>query len=252
MRRLVVMLATATLLTAGGCGLNSYERRLTETLDRMKYENRLNTMLMPAQTKGKWEELGIYLRPPKNLELAKEFLLPSPEPGKFDLEASFYEPQKGQGAAPKQINLHVLARIKRPKGTAKKKQQPTPADTADRTNFNRDIINLLNTAYSPPDEITESKFKSKTEKSPISSYANEYKEAMFAVGDKNVHVYIQKKDIYETAMIYEYAKSEHTALVSKIQLSLECFAVGERAKRAFSGTMSEEEGGGAPQGGVAF
>ncbi len=84
----------------------------------MDYDARLNKQLMPAATKPKWDELLIHVRPPREMVQAKEFLLTAPEPGKFDLEASFYEPQKKDEAA-KTVNLHVLARIKQPKNAPK-------------------------------------------------------------------------------------------------------------------------------------
>ena len=43
--------------------------------------------------------------------------------------------------------------------------------------------------------------------------------------------------------IFEYPKAEHNSVNPKIGLCLECFATGERAKRAFAGNESEEEGG---------
>ena len=88
-----VILASASLVVAWGCG-NSYDIRLNKTLEDMKYRKRLDEMLMPPLTKNKFEELLIFVRPPKKLELAKEFLLPLPEPGKFDLEASLLDTGK--------------------------------------------------------------------------------------------------------------------------------------------------------------
>src|SRR4051794_989920 len=108
MRRLLAMMATAALLIAGGCGSKSYDERLARTLDEMRYRKRLDENLMPPVTGNKIEQMLIYLRPPKSLALAKEFQLTQVEPGKFDLEATFLEPEK-QG-------LHVLARRKLPKG----------------------------------------------------------------------------------------------------------------------------------------
>jgi hypothetical protein len=238
MRRVSTMLATALLLIAGGCGLNSYEARLDKTLEKMRYEERLNKMLSPALTKGGWEEQLVYLRPPKGMVPATDFLLTAPEPGKFEIAASFHEEQK-------QI-LHVLVRVKRAKATGKKKAAPTPADTADRTNFNRDIISLLTTSFSPPDEITATKFKTVKEKD------NEFKEFLFSVNDKDVKVCLNKEDNYETALIFEYPKAEQANVTSKITLCLESFATGKKANSAFKGTGGEEESGAAAPTGPAF
>src|SRR2546421_5517135 len=99
MRRVWAILTTASLMAAWGCG-NSYDIRMNKTLEDMRYRKRLDDNLMPAPTKGKFEDLMIFVRPPKNLQPAKEFLLPLPEPGKFDLEASFLETKAGDASAP--------------------------------------------------------------------------------------------------------------------------------------------------------
>src|ERR1700733_5315978 len=113
MRRVLAFLATtaATLLLANGCA-KSYDIRMNRTLEKMRYEKRLNDNLMPAP-KGKLEAFLIFVRPPKSLAQSKEFLLTTLEPGRFDVSESFLEKDKQ--------SLHVLARVKRPKSTAKKK-----------------------------------------------------------------------------------------------------------------------------------
>lgn len=237
MRRVAAMLGSAVILLAGGCGLNSYEARLNQTLERMKYEDRLNKMLMPASTDKEWQEYSIYLRPPKSLAPAKEFFLTAPEPGKFEIEKTFLEAQKQ--------SLHVLARLKLAKNAAKKKAAPSPADTADRTNFNKDIIDLVTSSYSPPEELILTKFKVTNEKS------NEYKWTTFEVNGKNVQIYLYKKDQYEVALIFEFPKADQSSLTGKIKLCLESFAVGDKAKRYFSGGGGEDEAVGANPG-VAF
>ncbi|WP_406695826.1 hypothetical protein V5E97_32990 [Singulisphaera sp. Ch08] len=238
MRRVLAMLATMALLMIGGCGSKSYELRLDETLENIKYQDRLNKLLMPALTKGKWEELSIYLRPPKNLAQTKAWMLVETEPGKFDQEASFDEPKKQ--------SMHVLARVKRAK-TPGKKAAPSPADTVDRTNFNGDVLAILNEFYKPPEELTITKFKTETKKK------NDFKFHSMTVNDKSVKIYLYKKDPYDVALIFEYPKSEEADLYSKIGLSLESFAVGDRARRFFGGATSEAEASGdAAPSGVAF
>ena len=246
MRRVWVILASATLVVAWGCG-NSYDIRLNKTLDDMKYRKRLDEMLMPPLTKNKFEELLIFVRPPKKLELAKEFLLPLPEPGKFDLEASLLEtakagdsptpgeaPQPGAEApksseAPKQ-SLHIVARVKRPKNPASKKKVVEPAN---RREFTTDLLALVNAAYAPPVEVALDKFKETTKR------FNTFKQYAFTVGEKYVQVYFYapkkdaaKIDPYEVALIFEYPRSEHNNLFGKIDLSLEAFGVGNKAQSA--------------------
>ena len=268
MRRVWVILASASLLVAWGCG-NSYELRLNKTLDDMKYRKRLDDMLMPHLTKNKFEDLRIFVRPPKKLELAKEFmLLPLPDPGKFDLEASLVEtakagdsptpggepPQPGAEAAksaeaPKQ-SMHVVARVKLPKNPAAKKKAVEPAN---RLEFNTDLLALVNSTYAPAEKETIDRYK------VTSKRFNSFKQHSFTVGEKYVQVYLYvpknatKNEPYEVALIFEYPRAEHNSLVGKIDLCLESFAVGDKAKNAFSGGLSEPAGGpAAPAGPGAF
>jgi len=225
-RVLALLLATATLLYIAGCGAKSYETRLDETLNDMKYQDRLNKLLLPAMTKDKWQEMSIYLRPPKSLVQSKAWALAPTEPGKFDLEASFNEPSRQ--------DMHVLVRVKRAKG-ASKKGAPNPADTVDRTNFSGDVLAVLNDTYKPADELVITKFKAETKKK------NEYKFQTITANDKTIQIYFYKQEPYDVALIFEYPKSEQANLFSKIGLCLESFAVGERARRLFSGKSGDEE-----------
>jgi hypothetical protein len=267
MRRIWIVLVSAGLVTAWGCG-GSYNSRLDRTLDDMRYRKRLDDMLMPPPTDAKFRDLLVYVRPPKSLQPAKEFLLPL-EADKFDLAASFLEsaspgatpapsdqpPAAGEPAKqaemPKQ-SMHIVARVKRPKNAAAKKKVAEPAN---RREFTTDLLALLNSAYAPQPEVTLDKFKATSKGPPMSSKKNEFRWAPLPAGGKNVQVYIYapKGDPYEVALIFEYPSTEYQSLSGKIDLCLESFAVGNRAKAAFSGGVSEvPETGGAPAGGVAF
>ena len=245
MRQVLAMLVSATLLVVVGCSGKSYEIRLDKTLADMKYRDRLDRNLMPAPTKPKFDELQIFIRPPKSLELTKEPLLTDPDKTKFDLEAGFLE-------AAKQENMHVLARVKRAKAanTKTKKAEPPPPTRGD---FSRDILALLNTYYNPPPELSPDKFKEDKQKT-----GNIFRKHVFSGNNKDVQVYLYtpKGNPYEVAIIFEYPKAEQAALSSKIVLCLESFATAEKARKAFSGTAGEEEGAatGAPGagGGAAF
>lgn len=230
MRRVLATVATAALLVTCGCGGGSYKVRLDKTLDAMRYKKRLDDNLQPAPTKGKLEQNLIYLRPPKALDgPAKEFtLVPALEPGKFDISDTFFEKDKQ--------TLHVLARVKRPKAPANKKGAPEPPK-AERHEFIPDVIELLNSAYSL--ELDPAKAKEESKKQ------NKFRHLTFEANGKNVQVYFfgNKASTYEMALVFEYPKSEQATLVSKIELCLESMATGEKARRAFSGTMTEEEGG---------
>jgi hypothetical protein len=248
-------------LVAWGCA-GSYDKRLEKTLDDMKYRKRLDDMLMPPPSDAKFKDLLIYVRPPKSLQPAREFLLPL-EADKFDLAASFLESGGAGGTpapsdqpaapgeppkaaeTPKQ-SLHIVARVKRPKNPAAKKKVAEPAN---RREFTTDLLALVNSAYAPQPEVTLDKFKETTKKQ------NKFRQHSFAVGGKNVQVYLYapRGDPYEVALIFEYPSTEHANLSGKIDLCLESFAVGNKAKAAFSGGVSEAaEPSGAPAGGVAF
>jgi hypothetical protein len=239
MRRVLAMSVTAALLMAAGCGSKSYEVRLNKTLEDMRYRKRLDDNLMPAPTKGKFEELLIFVRPPKNLQQTKTFMLGTPEPGQFDLDASFDEPQKQ--------SMHLLARVKRPKAPDSKTKKAEAAPT-NRGDFNRDVLALLNNYYGTQD-LTVEKFKEETH------MTNKFKRHVFSANNKNVQVYLYgpKGDPYEVAFVFEFPSSEQATLISKIGLCLESFATGQKARRAFAGTGAAEEGTERGSGGgVAF
>lgn len=242
MRRVFAVLATTSILLAGGCGSKSYEKRLGLTLEEMQYRARLDKNLMPAPSKGKFIENMIFVRPPKSLgEPTKEFLMTVVEAGKFDVTESFVEKDKQ--------NLYVIARVKKPKNPAGKKAAPKPAEvTVARGDFNSDVISLLNGVYGVELEGAKAKEESKR--------LNKFKHLSFESNGKDVQVYLYggKTSPYEVALIFEYPKSEAKALVSKIDLTLGSFAVGEFAKRSFSGSVNPEESteGSTPAGPVAF
>jgi len=227
----MALVATTVLVLSGGCGSKSYEFRLDRTLDNMRYRKRLDDNLMPPPAKGiaPFEELGIFIRPPKNLVQSKEFQMTVLEPGQFDLASSFYEEKKQ--------NLHVLARVKKPKSAPKK--APTPEDTAVRGEFNQDVVGIVGNVYGVADALEVGKFKEVTKK------ANKFRYHTFATGEnKNVQVYLYKVDPYEVALIFDYPSSEQANLSSRINLALESFAVGPKAKSRYAGAdvSAEDEG----------
>src|SRR5262249_22151433 len=175
-----------------------------------------------------------YVRPPKNLQQAKVFLLPLPDPSKFDFATSFLESQAGSdvqqptdpsapGEPPKAVasakqSMHLLARVKRPKNPAAKQ----PEAPVSRGDFNQDVLALLNAAYALPAPLTLDKFKETKKKNTTFRYHS------FDVAGKNVLAYLYgpKNDPYEVALIFEYPSSEHSNLIGKVELCLESFAVG--------------------------
>ena len=221
MRRVLAMLATtaATLMLAGGCA-KSYDIRMSKTLERMRYEKRLDDNLIAAPKGTKFETYHIFVRPPLNLKgPSKEFLLGVQEPGKFELTESFLEGNKQ--------SLHVLARVKVPKDPTKKKAAPKPEDAVVRGEFNADVIAIVNSVYAV--ELDPAKAKEESKKP--GNVKNVYRHLKFEGNGKDVQVYLngKKGDPYEVALIFEYPKAEEAALISKIELCLESFATGERA-----------------------
>jgi hypothetical protein len=231
MRRVCVNLASACLLLIVGC--RDYDVRMEKTLEEMKYQQRLEKNLEKAPLKGALQTELIYVRPPKGLTgPTKTFSLVAVEPGKFDLENSFIDQAK-------QASLHVLARHKKPKAPPKKGVKPT--EVAPRGDFTAEVIDLVKAAYGA-DDLTPSKFKAMSKRHE--GRENAYKEAKLDLATKEVLIYLygDKNSPYNVALIYEYPKSEVNNLSPKIGLSLEAFAVGEAAQRAFAGG-TEIEGG---------
>src|SRR3954467_8814347 len=151
MNRLSAIILGAGLVLVLGCGTQNYEIRLEHTIEKMKYQKRLDDNLTDAPTKGKLEELQIYVRPPKNMTgPTQTFQMTVVEPGKFDVESSFIEQDKQ--------SLHLLARVKRPKTPAKKgaAAEPTP-----RGDFNADVVELVKNVYGVELNVTDFKEEKK-------------------------------------------------------------------------------------------
>jgi hypothetical protein len=230
MKRVAAVLLGMGLVLLVGCGTQSYETRLDKTLEHMHYQKRLDDNLGDAATKGKLEELQIYVRPPKDMTgPTQTFQMTVVEPGKYDVESSFIELEKQ--------SLHILARVERPKTPSKK--APTPAETTPRNEFNADVVDLVRNVYGA--ELDVSKFKDEKKRD------NTFKYLLLDLNAKHVQIYLygdsSKKSPYKVALIFEYPKTEHNAVNPKIGLCLESFAVGDKAKLAFAGGATDEEGG---------
>jgi hypothetical protein len=231
MKRLAAVVLGLGLVLILGCGTQSYEKRLDLTLDNMKYQKRLDDNLGDAATKGKLEELQIYVRPPKNMTgPTQTFQLTVLEPGKYDVESSFIEREKQ--------SLHILGRVKRPKTPSKK--APTQAETP-RGEFKADVVDLIKNVYGV--ELAVSDFKDDTKR--IMGDRPTDNTIMYKLLDLNakkvqIYLYSGKNSPYEVALIFEYPKAEHNAANPKIGLCMESFAVGDKAKRAFAGGETED------------
>src|SRR3954468_11556281 len=175
MKRLSVVVLGAGLLVVLGCGTQNYEYRLEQTIEKMKYQKRLDDNLTDAPTKGKLEELQIYVRPPRNMTgPTQTFQMTVVEPGKFDVESSFIEQDKQ--------SLHLLARVKRPKTPSKK--APTPAESTPRGDFNTDVVDLVKNVYGT--DLEASQFKEEK----MQKGSNSYKAKTLDLGAKSVQIYL--------------------------------------------------------------
>jgi hypothetical protein len=235
MKRAFAIVASACLILAMGC--SNYDTRLGTTLEEMRYRKRLDENLLPAATKGKLEEFQIFVRPPKNLKgPTQTFAWTVIEPGRFDLENSFIDQDKGE-------SLHILVRVKKPKAPASTKKGATPTEAVPRGDFTTEVIDLIKSVYGV--EIDETK-KLKPDIKKHGNRENDFKSTTLEIAAKEVQVYLygDKNGPYEVALIFDYPTEEKKTIDSKIRLSLEAFAVGEAARHAFSdGGEGEGEGG---------
>jgi hypothetical protein len=239
MKRAFATLAGGCFVLAVGCA--DYDIRLGRTYDEMKWQKRLNDNLEEAPTKGLLQADLIYVRPPKGLKgPTQNFLFAQVEPGRFDIESSFIDETS-------KASLHLLARIKKPKAPAiKKGPTPAPAETAPRGKFVDDVIDLVKVATGV-DQMPPLKPETKTH----ADRETAYKTAKLDLPSKDVQFYFLEdpSGVREVALIFDYPKTEVNKISPKIGLCLESAAVGERARRAFSGS-SELEGGAEPEGGA--
>lgn len=243
MKRALACLLSMSLVLAIGCG-KSYKVRLEKTVEHMQYLQRLDQALIPAP-EGKLKETSIYIRPPKALEEAKEFGLPSVQPGQYDLAVSFFglppspKGETKEGAAPPDPNavvrLHVLARVKKAKKTPKKGEAPPP-DTSARGEFISDVKNLLATDFGAGEAVTAQQPKPDQEKK------NAYKRLVFTspVNNDSIKVYFYKQGEYDVAVVWDIPASFVNPTSGPIALCLESFAVGGKAVNAFARGYSDD------------
>jgi hypothetical protein len=243
MKRVSALLLTAITVIGLGCGYNSYETRLTKTTAVIKQQLRQDHYLNPAP-QGKFQEFGFFLRPPKPLEPAKQFqladLTSAQYVGMYDVDGSFLDLKAGD--APK-LSLHFLGRRKLAKKAATKK--PTPADTAQRGPFIQDVQGLLGFVYGNA---------AQGETKAVSKGAKSFKRQIFPINDKtNIRVYFYNEkagqDTYDAALIWEVPIPPPQMMDTGIDMTLETFAAGPKAARAFQGDTTGDEGPSGAEGG---
>ncbi len=225
MRRVCLVILSASLVATLGCGRENYEKRQAKTMEKIRYDRRVGKNLMPAASEKKFTDLAIFLRPPKDEAPAKAGTLTVAE-GQFDLEPSFIDKDG--------TTLQVLGRVKQPKKPPTKGAAPAPA-LPPRGEFNAEVIATLATTFGATDALAVTKLKDETKR------GNRFKRLLFNANEKDIELYTIKQDNHEVALIFVYDPKLKATLSSKIQLCLETLAVGPKASRNFNGGASEEE-----------
>ncbi len=238
MHRVFASLGGLLLVVVVGC--KDYDLRLQDTYEELMYRKRLDDNLGPAPTKGSLQGELIFVRPPKGFTTAQAFALPV-DTGKFDLENTFLDSAKA-------ASLHIVARHKKPKAPTNKKTTAPPPEATPRGDFTADVLELVKNAYAADVATGQLKAETKAHK----GRRNNFKATKLPLASKEVQLFIYgtKNDPYEVALIFEYPTTEVNSISPKIGLSLECFAVGPLASKAFAGVTDfdtgEEGEGGAP------
>ncbi len=246
MRRVSAMMLTALLLMAPACGRRSYEQRLDATIARMRYRLRLDQFLAPMPDDARFQGMQVFIRPPQGMNLGKQFVMTTVPEGAYDLLGSFIGESKGSPQS-----LHLLARLKGLKKTPAKGAPPAPV--AERGPFEQDVLGLLAGVYGAGEALEAPNFQTEKKRG-----GNDYRRLVFNASNGNtVQAYFLKKDPYEVALIWDLPpdvlkdKTQGTAR----DLCLQSFAVGDRARAAFGGDMSEDENAGefsGPAGAMPF
>jgi hypothetical protein len=248
MKRVLGILVGASLAISIGCA-NSYDLRIEQTLENMRYRRDLDRNTEAPPTKSNLETAKIYLRAPKGLKGPAQSFPYVVEPGKFDIADSFIDPDK-------QTSLHILARTNAPKPPTKKAAGPPaegadqPAPAAVRGDFTSDVLDFIKSAYSTDFDASQVK--------PVSTDTHgrkgvPYKGATIETGNKVVKVYFhgEKTGPAQVALIFEGTKESLNSLSSQISYSLNSLVIGPKATSIYGGQdeLAAEEGA-APPGGV--
>lgn len=247
MKRVWMCLVTLSVVVVAGCGVPAYNERIASTLKRLKYEQAINTYLLPP-AEGKFKELNVFLRLPKPAaEIGTGF---APPAGLFDHIASFQaqpeSPPAKEGAAPVGalpiMKIHVFVRQK-PKKATPKKGEAAPAETAaaSRGNFISDVRQTIGSEYGSD---------AANEKSPTNKTFGDttYKELIFASAQtgNDVRVYFTEanRGELEAALVFDIPKAirSHSIVSNGVDYTLRSFALGGGAKKAADSGAKGTEG----------
>ncbi|MDB5352320.1 MAG: hypothetical protein JWN86_3567 [Planctomycetota bacterium] len=238
MNRVWALMLTMTTLVVSGCGVAAYDVRLKDTLEKLRYEAKLNSFLeKPAE--GKFKELNVWLRVPK--PLVEDKLALNTAPGAIDHGATFTGSPvplaAKEGETPPVLppmKLHVLVRQKPKKAAAKKGEPPPTVDpnVANRAAFIADVKATLAAAYGG---------EAATDKAPATFKANKntFKDLKFtAASGDDIRVYFAEanKGDLEVALVFDIPPALRTNALagSGVDYCLKSFALGNAARNLFN------------------
>lgn len=252
MRRVLALIGSTALVGLFGCGLSSYEIRMQRTLDNLKYRQRLDANLGPA-AEAKFKEMSVFVRPPKGL-VKSETLMLTDKAGMFDLQATFFgSPSapvaEGQTAPPPSapLRLHVLARLKKKPKPAKGAPPPPPTN---RGKFSDDVRGLLAEDYANQEALS-------IPAKPVTKRGNKFQNMVFQAGNGDtIQVWLASQGNFDVALIWQIPQGVEKTTGAARELTLESFAVGNKAQALFAGGGVEDElgspGGESAGGGTVF
>lgn len=252
MKRVVALLVSSALVGLIGCGLSSYEIRMQRTLDNLKYRQRLDANLGPPAD-AKFKELSVFVRPPKGLAKSEALML-TDKPGMFDLQATFFgspaTPAAGGESAPAStapLRLHVLARLKNKPKPAKGAPPPPPTN---RGKFSDDVRALLAEDYANQEALS-------IPAKPVTKRGNKFQSLIFQAGNSDtIQAWLINQSGFDVALIWQIPPGLEKSSGAARELTLESFAVGNKAQNLFAnGGVDDELGGGggeAAGGGTVF
>ena len=239
MKRVSALLVMSTLVLSWGCGMKSYEERLKYTLGEMQYRKHLDKFLSPAPVDPKFKDFPLYIRAPHDMPASTQFLMYNEAdlpPGQFDLATSFAS--QGQG------NLHVLARRKAAKKAPPKNAPPPAEPPAAQRDFVAEVLAILSAVY-PNVDVLQAAAGNPKALETVNKKTNQYKRLIFDSSNGNkVQVYFYKSGPYDVALIWDTPAAVDKTAVTSRDLTLQSFAVGNRAGNYFKGSMAEGDSGG--------
>jgi len=233
--RILATLSTAMLLCALGCGQQDYEARLTKTIARLRYQQRLDQFLNPP-AEGAFKEMNIYLRSPKPMQLSPNFGL-TEEPGRYDLTSTFLaipKTEAGEPDAGQALRLHVLARLKKAKKARKKGEPPAPEPAVARGDFLTDVRTLLAADTGGGEGVNQTPKADKKR-------SNDFKRIVFNAGNGNsILAYFYKQGDYDVALVWEVPPALSKSSLTGRDLCLESFSAGRKAAANFAGPIDDD------------